>query len=77
MVLLPAVWSGLPDTPVIKTYANSSRPTLSGTYRFFSISECPYEDVEGVEQAMTLAHDKGFRLECGFAASFVPWGTIS
>ncbi len=40
-------------TPVVMTYAGTSLPTLSGTYRYFSTApNVPYEDVDGVVQAM-------------------------
>jgi len=40
-------------TPVMMAYANTSLPSLSGTYRYFSTSPTvPYEDVESVVQAL-------------------------
>ena len=64
--------------PVMLTSANTSVPTLTGTYRYFSTApNVPYEDADGVVQAMGWLEDN---MVSGSSVvlqhAFVSWGQL-
>ena len=65
-------------TPVFLTYGNTSLPTLTGTYRYFPTApNVPYEDVEGVEQAMDwLDRNMDSNSDVILQHTFVTWGRL-
>ena len=65
-------------TPVSMVYANASVPAVSGTYLYFSTSPTvPYEDVDGVVQAMGWLNDNLDDASCVVLHhAFLMWGQL-
>jgi len=65
-------------TPVLMVYADTSVPSISGTYLYFSTSPTvPYEDVAGVIQAMNwLEGNMVSASSVVLQHAFVPWGSL-
>lgn len=65
-------------TPVFMVYANSSVPAVSGTYLYFSTNPTvPYEDAEGVVQAMGWLNDNLDAASCVVLQhAFLTWGQL-
>ena len=65
-------------TPVSMVYANTSIPTLSGTYLYFSTNPTvPYEDVDSVIQAMVWLDDNMDAASCVVSQhAFLRWGQL-
>ncbi len=65
-------------TPVSMVYASASVPAVSGTYLYFSTNPTvPYEDVDGVVEAMGWLDDSLDAVSCVVLQhAFVTWGQL-